>query len=470
MKKYFAILAFCFLLFIFSTPAHAQLDCGAYGFEENGCCNYGEATLNPYHITADDPRCNANYCERRSFDDPTFPYTDCNYCHRDNLCMRKDNAGGCAGICNNVCCVTTPPDEEEEVCPLPNYETDPCCPLEIDASSISIPERLIGYILSAKIVFKENELRHAYVEKLKLRHYGQKEGEGGAMRKLMPPNHPYIQSEDERQRVDTEQGAWGIKTGDGRGGVMGADPFLFQLNYAADFLGKALTPPTQEGDQVSSRGGDEELCNSTALTQVSNQKEEQGTVLAAEEEELCHDVLPGPKHSACVAQNEVEISLGEAVGGVLGRIKLFPSFSFLRNIFTRTLGSGAEGEPAGYFRIFDLPGEEHEKLDGETEKGRFEVQFSILGIPLLSLPINAEMRGVWNTGTEAEVDEKIQQKLTPPTAEDITSGYQTPEIRTAAVYSQPTVLANAAVVPQNTSLAERIGHTIGSWLAKLMAL
>ncbi len=299
----------------------------------------------------------------------------------------------------------------------------------------------------------------------------------------MPPNNLYIQSKDERQRIDAEWGSWGIKTGDGDQGVLGADPFLFQLNYASDFLGSALMPPIQEGSPTSLEENSQKLCATTpvnidltdAIVQLSSYKGSSGTVLAADDGALCHESLPGPKHSACVAQSSFNIDLGTAVGGLFRGVDIFPSFSFLRNIFTRTLGSGVEGESAGFFRIFDLPGEEHENLDGEVDNNTFTLKFSIGGIEIpffqrtLSFK-NAEGKGgIWNTGTEAKADEGIKQKMTPPTVEDGTTTYRTPSTPSVILASNP-VVQGTTYYPQNTSFAERVGRTLGNWLGRLITL
>ena len=489
-RCFYVFMFLCFFVFaLFPTPARAQ-ECPSGGFwvenEMEHCCNYEDS---PNHIRDRTEDCKPAICKKKKFDlNPGgLNYGGvCKYCHEDVV----KYGDACDEICNWNCAGSDDDDGDDDFCPLPDYETDPCCGFGLEVTNSSGSS---GF-LNAAVTFNEDELLHAHVENLKERHYGGEEGGGGAMRKLMPPNHLYIQSEEERQRVDAEWGAWGIKTGGGSQGVIGADPFLFQLNYATDFLGRALMPPDQGGSPTSFKQNSQELCTTTpikidltdALARLPNQEEMRGDVLAEGDGDLCHTPLPGPKHGACVAQESVDIPLGEAVAGLVRGVNIFPSFSFLKNIFNRTLGSGIEGEPGGFFRIFDLPGEEHEALDGETEKGNFTIQFflSVLGldipIPLIKRDVSIEDKGeggIWNTGAEAKADEGIKQKLTVPEAENgaalLRQDHGGPSVVLASTQNSITTTTRAPLdplTPLNLSFAEKLGRTLGTWLARIITL
>lgn len=402
-------------------------------------------------------------------------------------------------------CGGGPPDEG---CPVPDYDTDRCCPLEqgFNASSVlpgwlqtalNIFGDALRAVVRTTVKFDDNELKHAHVEELTQRYFGTNvsDFDDGVMKKLMPPNYLFIQSQDERQRVYRQWGKWEIDVEgeiegeeDRTGIVEGADPHLYELDYAYDFLDAALTkiPGEEEEANVPLAVGDEELCHPvlasahSSLIKVSDPKEESGEVLAAGED-LCHDVLEGNKHAACLGEETsdegIQISFGSALASLLsGKIKVYPRFSFLRDIFFHTAG------PQGLFRIFDLPGEEHDEYDGETE-GDFKISVSLgVNVPTPPVPIPGwqpfwgiswdfaveNEAKVWETGTEKSVDDKIKQKLTPPTAEDSTTTYKAPSEPTIYLAANPTV--QGSYHPQNISFAEKVGRTLGNWLGKLITL
>ncbi len=408
------------------------------------------------------------------FDNPqhTKPYGPCKYCHA-NVCVY---GSGCEQTCNNACCDGGLPPPEE--CPLPDYPTDRCCPLAVVELPSSVPgwiDTLLNALLTATVRLKGDELPHAHIKRLTQRYFGTpaEDFDDGVMKKLMPPNYLFIQEEAERERVYNEWGRWEIEVEgmeEETGRIVGADEHLYEFDYATNFLSDALTKiPGQENSQASLTKEEGDLCHPVliSLGDVLSKSpgRGEGVVLAEEEGDLCHEILPGPKHSACVVKKEVGISVSQALEDILGgRIKIYPRFSFLRNIFGQTVEST--------FAIFDLPGETHEEFDGETE-GDFEIRIS-LNLPLVpdwgwGVDVDEEAK-VWNTGTVAYGDFTIQEKLSLPWAYVPPPTEEEPE-----PYEPPSEPVDYELTPEEIQRARELGldlelvaraSSISAWAAR----
>jgi hypothetical protein len=345
------------------------------------------------------------------------------------------------------------------VCPVPNYETDRCCPLEASWSQ-SLPGWLqavinaIGHTLNglfnATIKLKDDALKHAHVRKMTERYlgnYSQNYNDGVAP-KLMPPTEPFIQDKAERERVHNEWGKWKVETvgevggnHEGTGTIEGADWYLPKLETATSFLNDALTriPGKEESPTASLK--ENTVCEAATiqLADTSALGESGGTVLAADDE-LCHEILPGPKHNACVGENSdsIKIDITQAISNLLsGSVKVYPRFSFLDDIADQSIG------PTGFTRVFEIPWEPPYKTsDGETQ-GDFGINLSVNvgGIPFVADLIGWQPNwgfnlGTFNvkneaqilhTGTEALADWEIKQKLSPPGVSVIPPGEEEEE-------------------------------------------
>jgi len=441
MKKLLTIFAFCFLLFVFSpVAARAEVTCpdGGAGPDPNDpnapqCCNYQNS---PNHISDPDPegRCNEDHCERKTFTG-SFPYGgECKYCNR-LVTVRNDGCSGCGCTCNQSCATEDDDDDDDEppadYCPVPDYETDPCCPIEFPLSDY-LPEWLktilnaltepLNILFETTVALKDNKLEHAHVKELAEDYLGthNQNYNDGVMTKLMPPNHIFIEEKAERERVRDTWGKLEVTVGsEGEEGeektIEGADWYPYKLDYATTFL-KALTRIPGQEDAYASSLREETECEPAVIKLASVPAT--GTVLAATDDELCHDVLPGTKHSACVAEetSSAEISFTRALESVLsGTIKIYPRLSFLDKIHSQTIG------PGGFFRIFDIPGEEHEEYDGETESDlEIDIRIPLIGgdDPVVSFGVTSEGKGIFHTGTEKKAHENILQKLSIPGGED----------------------------------------------------
>jgi len=438
IKTIFLVLAFCLLFFAFSsTPTRAEVVCptGAFPQEPDRlCCNYENSTS---HIPDPSPLCFAEprVCEKKSFeanpDGNTFG-GPCNYCNPN---VAK-HGPACEDTCNWNC---ADPDEDDDAppadfCPVPDYETDPCCPLEFSFNekpswlqaifdALTSP---LNVLFKATVALKNNKLEHAHVKELAEDYLGtpSQNYNDGVMTKLMPPNHVFIEEKAERVRVNDEWAKLEITVGsEGEEGeekiIEGADWYPYKLDYATTFLASALTRIPGQEDSQTSLLREEAECEPAVIKLASAPTT--GTVLAATDDGLCHDVLQGSKHSACVAEetSSAEISFTKALENVLsGKIKIYPRLSFLDKIYSQTVG------PSGSFRIFDIPGEEHEEYDGEAESD-LEIGISV-SIPLMgdfsvgtfNVSSKENGKGIFHTGTEKVANDNIQQKLSLPGGED----------------------------------------------------
>ena len=502
MKKYLAVFAFCLLLFAFSpAPARAQLDCGDYGFEENGCCNYGDANLNLYHITRTDERCNSNWCERESFNDPTFPYTDCNYCHKDDLCMRKDNAGGCAGICDNVCC--PPPngddgdEEEEEDCHMDDKNLTACCPVKNSASSLL--EQLKDMILDIELPFsltvrnfkvskKLEEATDYYFGQTKTNGDGKEEIEEGVFFRLAPPNllEKYFPNEGGEVNKRKDWAKWIVGTTDRSGGsgddalndgkLKNVEPYALAVENLRNFL---VAIPKPESATTSQKLPETALAGYPSAT--SNPKNS-GQILGATAAESCNlPLVEAETKKTCTPPDAPgkKATVGDLLEFLGGGLGLFPKIADLDKIGHYTAGVETDEEgwvrkedphypDGGFLEIFKLPADP--EYEDQNAKGSADLAFKVSVLPTIN--IGGEELKIRHQGSDTEAREKengVWAKLTPPTAENGTTSYRTPTTPPIVLASNPMV-QGAAYYPQNVSLAERIGQTLGTWLAKIITL
>ena len=413
----------------FPTSARAEVVCPSGGFPQEPdklCCNYENS---PSHIPDPSPLCFAEprICQKENFgvnpDGLTYGGS-CNYCNPN---VAK-HGPACEDTCNWNCAAPDDDDDEPpaDFCPVPDYETDPCCPIELPLSEL-LPDWLkdilnaltapLNILFKATVALKDNKLKHAHVKELAEDYLGThiQNYNDGVMTKLMPPNDPFMKK-PERERVRDTWAKLEVTVGsEGEEGeekiIEGADWYPYKLDYATTFLYDALTRIPGQEDSQTARLREDVDCEPVVIKLASAPAT--GVVLAATDDELCHDILQGPKHSACVAEetSSAEISFTQALESVLsGKIKIYPRLSFLDKIYSQTIG------PSGFFRIFDIPGEEHEEFDGETESD-LELTISVLGY---SIPFNvsSEGKGIFHTGTEKAADDNIQQKLSLPGWED----------------------------------------------------
>ena len=168
-----AFLALFFILYslVTSTPARAQ-GCPSGGVWSGTCCDYKDSS---HHIPDPHPNCNSTNCTRQYFEPNPGGLNyggECQYCNPN---VAKHGAA-CEDTCNWSCAGAEDGDggDGDEppsgVCPVPDYETDRCCPLEASWSK-SLPgwlQTVIGAIdyvlngvLDATIQFKDNALEHA---------------------------------------------------------------------------------------------------------------------------------------------------------------------------------------------------------------------------------------------------------------------------------------------------------------------
>ena len=431
----FLILSFFILqATLFPTVVRAEVTCPDGGFvydktlpEEWQCCNYQNS---PNHISSDDPDCNSTHCKMENFaknpDSNTYGGV-CRYCNT-NVTVRIDGCSGCGCTCNQVCAAGDDDEDDgppADFCPVPDYDTDPCCPIEFPLSNLpgwlkDIFDTLtkpLDIFFKAAVKLKENKLEHAHVKGLTEDYLGThiQNYNDGVMTKFMPPNHIFMEK-PEKERVRDTWAKLEVDVGSEEGEeeekqiIEGADWYPYKLDYATTFLADALTRiPGQEDSQISLLREEAE-CEPVVIKLASLPAI--GVVLAATDDELCHDILPGPKHSACVAEEtgSAEISFTQALENILsGKIKIYPRLSFLDKIYDQTIG------PSGFFRIFDIPGEEHEEYDGEAESD-LEITISVLGHSI-PFSVSSGGKGIFHTGTEKVGHDNILQKLSPPGGE-----------------------------------------------------
>ncbi len=508
----FVFLFFCF--FVFPTPARAAVSCPDGGFvydptlpEEWQCCNYQNSS---HHITADNPNCNSTHCQMQNFaknpDSNTYGGV-CRYCN-PNVTVRIDGCSGCGCTCNQACAAGGPPGppDEEGDCHMEDENLTTCCDLPTPSgflnqlvdwvrqyvSDLSIP---LPYSLTTTDDFKvskkfEEETDYFYGS-------AHSELEPGVFFRLAPPNllENYFPNEGDEAKKREEYAMWAIEIdrpsgGSGEGALndgktQNVEPYRLAVENLRNFL--VATPKLEDGASSYYNRQPKEILASVPTTGSST-----GDPKVLGSTNLCPDVKEYQTKKTCTPQDAkgADLTIGGFLDLIGGDLKLFPKIADLDKIGRYTTGveTDPEGkahdshyEDGGFLEIFRLPTEDpYEDIAGKGEAGlALQIGPITVNVPLIGPVTFGPIR--FDTGkkdlklrhegavTEAlEGENKVWAKLTPPTVEDSTTTYQNPSAPVINLASNPTVQGTYS--PQNTSFAERLGRTLGSWLAKLITL
>ncbi len=523
IKKILAIFAFCFLLFAFSSSPARAVTCpdGIDPDPSGNCCNWGDKNTNLDHIEVGDPGCREGdwRCYKDPVDNPGSqpPYGPCLYCHSTDICKWGP---GCSQTCNWACCAgqDNGDDEEEEYCHMDFDENlTTCCQLEemsglsgtiasiINAIRNLIPDDLLPYIIPTVSLtvnnFKAsedfNKATDYYYGQTKVNESGGEEIEEGVFFRLAPPNllqEEQLSTEEKKVGKRNEWAQWIIGTSNisGRPGddavndgkLHNVEPYRYAVEDLRNFL---VAIPKPGNLSTSQEQSEPVLAANTSLN-----TESQGKILGAVAD-ACSPPIEADTKETCTPSDATggPMGLGDLLNLLTGGLNLFPKVADLDKIGRYTAGvetDGGEGtakdeDPnyadGGFLEIFKLPAEE-EYLDrnAKGEAADLNLHISIPNPAPLSppftfnIPIGSKLLKLRHQGSDTEAREKengVYAKLSVPQAEDSTTGFEGTSEPAIYLASNPSV-QGTTYYPQTTSFAERLGRTLGGWLAKIITL
>jgi len=399
--------------------------------------------------------------------------------------------------CNNPACQggppgpPAPPSPGEESCHMDDDNLTTCCPLTPPSPPSNfldwLRQQLADLPLPLTLKVRDFEVSQKFTAAADY-YFGRASGntlQPGVLFKLAPPDllRREFPTEEERLEKRREWAKWGLELqpesgtqgenalNDGK--LQNVEPYRFAVENLRDFL---VAIPKREG-ATSQRRED------IQLARTPEESAPNPHVLAASEDELCLPVVEAPTQDTCTPEDTpgAQMTVGRFLQLISGGLKLFPKIADLDKIghYTAGVETDPEGkaqaedphyEDGGSLEIFKLPGESYED---RTARGSAHLSLTIGPIgpfPAITIPLGRRELKLRHQGADTralEDEEKgVWAKLTSPQVEDRTLGHQMPEIHLA---SSP-VVQGAAYYPQNTSLAERIGRILGSWLGKLTSL
>jgi len=377
-----------------------------------------------------------------------------------------------------------------------------CCPVTKDAP-LSLLNKIIELIEGAfsdlipvklrvtdfRVSEEFKEAADYYFGRTQTNGNGEEEIEEGVFFRLAPPNllEEYFPNEGDEVKKRKDKAQWtvgtSIESGE-RGGTdalndgwtKNVEPYRMAVNNLRDFL---VGVPKTEGNSTSQQQPKTKLVASSLENPGVGSS---GEVLGMTEAELCNPPVDEAETKRTCTPSDIKgkgITPEDILKFIIGGFKLFPKIVDLDFLGNNTTGiptdpDGAAAQDSnygpGFLEIFKLPGEEYETRNAE---GSAELQavVSILGIdfPISFGQQELELSYEGTDSHEREKENGVYAKLTVPQAGNGAAAYKSSEAPAVVLASTKTPLT-PLTTPLNTSFAERLGRTLGTWLGKLITL